>query len=355
MVVPSIFKPKKNPFEKEEEQPQSRNEQAATAASKFSRSGGGRRRPVIEATPANAVFSRPQGTDISQNVRVDNLPEAEAAAIREKNARVGQEIKRLEEEKLQGEAAAEARQLVFPEEEAEKVQAQQEFSEIERRDLDPTLADTTGANIPLIGGGIQATENIIYDFLASGALGENLAARAERARNISPEALQTLARTEVERQVFEEGVTASEKTGAFIEGVPLVGGLVSKYASDIETPSGNIQELVRTIRTERGRATKYESWASQGIIDPAVAQENIENIELDIQRLESRIKLLTNYAPSLRFNSDGINKIEEEILRSREVIGAAKLRAGAGQLTEAQDLAYLEALQSFTDEEEFSL
>lgn len=289
---------------------------------------------------------------------------------RDRNARLGQEIQRQKQEAEQASIQQEATPLAFPEQAAANAAAQEEFSNIQRRELDPSLeAGTTlignikdtgfpipGTETPLIGGVVTAGRNILADYLMSGALGQKVADRAQATFDLNPEVLQTQARTEIEKKVYEEGVTASEKVGALIEGLG-IGGAIRKLGlgDTIETPTGNVQELVNTIRTERGRATKYETWASQGIISPEVAQQQIDDIDLQIQRLESRIKLLTNYSPTLKYNSDGINKIEAEILRSREVIGAARIRAGGGQLSEADDLAYLNALQSFDNEEEFTL
>ena len=74
---------------------------------------------------------------------------------------------------------------------------------------------------------------------------------------------------------------------------------------------------------------------------------------LNIQALESRIKLLINFSPDLRFNSDEVNVIETEILTVREVIFAAQKEVLKGQGENAYELATLRALNTidFGDEE----
>ena len=218
-----------------------------------------------------------------------------------------------------------------------------------RRDLSPV--DRPGSQIPIIGGIATPISNMIISKLAKS---EFLKKRGWdfQSQDITPEQLRTAALTQIEEDVYNEGITASEKFGAFVESIPIAGSLIRKYAGGtIETPTGNVETLVNTIRSERGRATKYETWAKQGELDPDIAFRRIEEVELNVQMLESRIKLLTNYSPELRFNSDGLNKVETEILRTREVLLAAKANALRGAIKNPDDMNSFMALQSFDSED----
>lgn len=219
----------------------------------------------------------------------------------------------------------------------------------EERSLAPE--ERSAEKIPVVGGVISTGENIIYQAINRGWLGEKLKEKAA-GRFLSPETLKTEAKTEIERQVYEEGVTASEEFGSFVEGIPVVGSLVSKYVNGlIETPTGNIDTIMTSLKAERGRATKYETWARTGVISPEVARDNIEQIEAEVQELESRIKLLVNFSPELRYNSDRIRKLQLEILRTREVLFESKLRAVEAAPMAADDYAYYSALEQLNEGE----
>jgi hypothetical protein len=227
---------------------------------------------------------------------------------------------------------------------AKQEQIQQVMQEEQpmRRDLSPEAR--FGEKIPVIGGATSALQNVMSDTLKKIPFLKNLVGEGI----LEPEILRNAALTEIEERVYQEGITASEKFGAFVEGIPIVGSLVNKYARDlIETPTGNVDTILRNIKQERARGTKYETWARTGVLDPAVAAQNIEDIGLNIQELESRIKLLINFSPSLRFNSDEVNRIETEILRTREILLESKLRAIQANPMTPEDYQLLSALSSF--------
>ena len=241
----------------------------------------------------------------------------------------GQAMKR----EISEEAAAKKEMEAQQQEELQSIIAEE--SPVQR-DLTGGYEKTPMEKIPVLGGLISAVGGGILEKLnrrriAKGKEPYNIA-------GIGAEKLRNEALTQIEADVYAEGTTASEKFGAIVEGIPIVGSLVSKYARGlIETPSGNIQTLKTTLRTERSRASKYETWAAQGIIPSGVAQQNIEDIELNVQRLESRIRMLTQISPELKFNSDEVNKIEVEILRTKEVVLGAKARVMVGLAQVATD------------------
>ena len=248
-------------------------------------------------------------------------------------------------------AKKQAEPILTPEQQAAQAEIGKTIEEEEpvRRELAPEKR--FGEEVPVVGGIISVGTNILADAARRGLLGEKQKMKMIEAGALQPELLRTAALTQVESQVYAEGVTKSEKFGALIEGIPIVGSLVSKYASGlIETPTGNVNTLVQNIKTERRRATKYETWSRTGVITPDVAKEKIEEIELNVQRLESRIKLLANFSPELRYNSDGLNKIETELLSTREILLESKLRVIQNLPMTADDYALMAALESFEEE-----
>jgi hypothetical protein len=227
-------------------------------------------------------------------------------------------------------------------EQAQAVQQQMSFEQDRpiQRDLDP--AERPYGNVPILGGLLSTAQNLIAQEALNGTFGEKMRKRFEGRDILEPEQLRTEALTEIERQVYQKGLTASEKFGALIEGIP--GGKYLGKWGIIETPAGNIQTLKSTIDKEKGRATEIATLASQGLINPLNAEESIQDIEQNVQRLESRIKMLANYSPQLRFDSDEINLMEVQILRSREVILKAKLIAARGANASPTDVAILQTL-----------
>ena len=220
------------------------------------------------------------------------------------------------------------------------------------------------ANIPVFGGIIKTASNVltqdVFNEIKRRKLKDKNLTPEERkmikqeySNFIAPEELRNIALTQIERNVFEEGVTASEKFGMLIEGLPILGGLIGKYVGGlIETPRGNIEELRREIKKEKTKLTKYEAWSTQGIINKNVAIQRSEDMELESQRIESRIKLLINYSPTLQYNTDEISTIQTEILSYRELLQAVKLRITImPDNIEPNDWNVAFALRSFEDEE----
>ena len=236
----------------------------------------------------------------------------------------------LMEEKSRAEITEELRPQIFPEEAAAEAEAKELLMEEkpERRSLAPE--PILGEKIPVLGGMISTITNLAGIAVDKGWLPKK-GYYGIMGRNIDPEILRNDALTQIEKNVYDEGITASESFGAVIEGIPVVGGLVSKYVHGlVETPSGNVNTLVRQIRIEKGRATKTAEQARMGLIPPELASDMITDIELGLQRIESRIKYLVNFSPELRFNSDEVNRLEEEVLRAREYLLDAKARALLG-------------------------
>ena len=213
----------------------------------------------------------------------------------------------------------------------------------ERGDLSPEFRE--GETAPVIGAEIAIIQNLLEDSARNGLLGD-IGVKAQKEGWLQPEVYKSLARTEIERKVYEEGITASEKFGAFVESIPVL-GFIAKYTGGlVEDPYSNIQEMRKNIRKEKVRATNAMTLARTGEINPEIALETISDVEQEIWRLQSRIKLLANYSGQLRFNSDQINTIETEILAIQEVLLEAKLRAAEGAIQDPDELQYFKTLST---------
>jgi hypothetical protein len=77
----------------------------------------------------------------------------------------------------------------------------------------------------------------------------------------------------------------------------------------------------------------------------SVATEQLTDIENNVQRLESRLKLLINNSPELKFNSDLVNTYETEILLTREKIFQGKLNVLTGASVDPTELQILQQLR----------
>ena len=212
-----------------------------------------------------------------------------------------------------------------------------------RRELDPNI--TGLERIPVIGGVIGTLGDTfvrpIYKKLG-----------IKTTKGLHPEELRNAALTEIERQEIERGLTYSESFGRIVESIGLskvdLFGLSAKDL--IETPSENAKEVKSNILKEKRRISNIETNVRYGYLPVSVAQEQIGDIEENIQRLESRIRLLIYKSPELRFNSDFVNTIETEILATREKLFQAKLNVLQGKKAEPTDLQLLQQMQ-LEDEE----
>ena len=141
-----------------------------------------------------------------------------------------------------------------------------------------------------------------------------------------------MALTEIEKREIDAGLTQSERFGELVEAVPA--GELAKYIpgfGDAEKPSDNVQTIVKTLRTFKTRATDIESKYNKGLLTKSQARNRIDLIENELQAGESRMKLLIQNSPELKFNSDGVNFIESKILEVRERIFDAKLTTAGPQ------------------------
>lgn len=209
-----------------------------------------------------------------------------------------------------------------------------------RRELDPTSGFLEG--LPIVGGIIGLGRTLIGE-----PMKKALGIESKQGLELRPEVMRTAALTEIERQEIERGLTFNEKFGAFVEAIPVVGSLASQYAGGlIETPSENAKQVKTNILKERRRITNIETNVKLGYLPVSVAREQIRDINENVQRLESRIRLLVNHSPELKFNSDYVNTVETEILATREKAFQAQQNILTGATQDPTEIQILQQLQS---------
>jgi hypothetical protein len=248
------------------------------------------------------------------------------------------------------EQAAEIRQQQAVAEAQEQLQTTQRP---ERRELDPTLEP--GEEFPVFGPLRIKARKAAATFLKQTPLRKFVERLDPREQTeffeLEPETLKTQALTQIERNEIQKGLTRSEQFGSFVESLGL-GGLTNFAA---EKPSENVQTILRQLRTAKTRATDAETKVRQGIYTQTYGEEVITNIENDIQRFESRMKLLIQNSPELKFNSDGVNFIEEKIFEARERLFSARINMLEGQTKDPTEIQVLQALQESIQEESFEI
>ncbi|KKL14970.1 hypothetical protein LCGC14_2510280, partial [marine sediment metagenome] len=118
-----------------------------------------------------------------------------------------------------------------------------------------------------------------------------------------------------------------------IEGIPIAGTLLAKYASGlVETPSANAENVIGEIRLAGQRASTNVEKLNKGLIDPLPAWNDALAMEENNAALKGRLQLLILSSPILQANTDEVLKIQEEIFRSDQKIAQYK-RAAAIVLT----------------------
>lgn len=238
---------------------------------------------------------------------------------------------------------------------AADIERQQQFLQTTqapvRRELDPTLASKE--SFPVLGPllvktrkllGLSARSNSVLDLITGKA-------KDEPFFELQPEELKTIALTQIEKNEIEKGLTDSEEFGSWVEALGLGG--MSNFAA--EKPSENVQTILRRIKIAKTRATNAEIKVKDGTWRQAYGEDVITGLENDIQSFESRIKLLIQNSPELKFDSDGVNFIEDKILEARERLFSAKINMLSGAAKDPSEINVLIALRESIQEEDFEL
>lgn len=212
------------------------------------------------------------------------------------------------------------------------------FEETRPEKVELDLPERAGAErMPILGPGIAALKGIAKPRSVLGIARDRgwfgIEAEEELKPLIEePETLREMALQEIQKEVIKEGTSFSEKFGALVESIPVIGGLVDKYATGlIEDPEGNIKTITTEVSKIGNRATNMREKALTGKMgDPYIAYDQIVQMENDLIRMEQRIKLLSIESARLRADGDSINLIEETILDAKQRIFDAKQSAAAG-------------------------
>ena len=234
----------------------------------------------------------------------------------------------------------------------EERQALLEQGAPQERSLDPTVSLLEAT--PVIGGTFGAIKDRLQELVLTTVPEGKFKEQFKENLGIAPpEELRTMALTEIERQEVENGLSASEKFGALIEGIPIVGSLAAQYSGGlIETPSENAAQVKTDLLKEKRRINNIETNVKLGYLPATVARGQIDDIEANVQRLESRLKVLINNSPEMKFNNDLVNTYETEILLTREKIFQARLNILTGAATDPTEIQILQALQRQEQENE---
>ena len=139
---------------------------------------------------------------------------------------------------------------------------------------------------------------------------------------------------------------------------------IAEKERELESQPGapSREEIVRSeIATYKEKepghvlSKNLEMKVKDGTLAMVTGREMINDVDLNIQRMESRIKLLIFSSPDLKFNSDGVNFIEIKILEARERVFFALINVERGEATDPSELAMLTALQGTITAEDFTI
>ena len=140
---------------------------------------------------------------------------------------------------------------------------------------------------------------------------------------------------QISKNSFNKGISDAESFGTLIESVPVVGQVARKWASGlIETPSANADNVIGEVSKIGDAASTGQEKVRNGLESPEFGLDRARKMEEDVANLEGRIKLLINTSPILRANTDEVNKIQEEILRSKERIARYRQASSFGLTAE---------------------
>jgi len=199
--------------------------------------------------------------------------------------------------------------------------------------------------LPVLGPGFQAGRgvlgregNIFSDYYNRIFKGKIKPEKQQLLQN--PETARELVLQEIQKKETKKGTSGSEKFGAFIESIPLIGPLAGKFAGGmLETPSANVDTVIQNIKESRGRVLKKYEATRANLIDPYVAYQSILDEEENMYLLEQRIKNLSIESAELIADADKLNVIEGKILRAKEVVYFAKQAAATAIKGEPTDPA----------------
>ncbi len=217
---------------------------------------------------------------------------------------------------------------------------------IERVELGATELGAT--TVPFIGGIARSFALQGFD-LATDDTDTSLDPIRKQLGIMTTEEINELNISAIQKKELKKGLSASENVGSLIEGIPGAKWL-NKWL-DIETPRGNLEEVMQDIKAMKRPILKYGSDVRSGYMDKATATLKIDAAERYVISQEARLKLLILNSPSLEFNSDRVNGFETDILTVKEAIQQARIDAVDGKILDPTEREIYEQAQYQNTEE----
>ena len=212
-----------------------------------------------------------------------------------------------------------------------------------------------GEEVPVAGPALSAvSEALIGVVKRKGWLKDELKeVTGEMAFGGRPEeTIREAALREIRQKSFDKGISDRERFGTVIEGIPLVGSLVSKYVRGlIETPSANAQTVTSEINRIKEAASTGQEKVRNNLEDPEYGLTRAREMEEDLAQLQGRLKLLINTSPILRANADEVNLLQEQVLEAQEKVsryrnaatfGLTAQLTGTGRVVPTDEQIYFE-------------
>lgn len=156
-------------------------------------------------------------------------------------------------------------------------------------------------------------------------------------------------KSELNGLIAEQGLSAAEEFGVYVEAIPILGGLADKFVRGLNTPTDNIRDIRTNINGLREAAEFQATQAREGKVDPQTALNTIIEMQDRVIEMETRLKYLIQFSTVLRSSSDDVDTIEVEIFRTKQKLFIAGQTAAAGAIAEPDPLDISITLQELKE------
>ena len=159
-------------------------------------------------------------------------------------------------------------------------------------------------------------------------------------REFDPSTFRTAELAAIAKVEAEKVLTFNQIFGGFAEALPTGDSILGvSFAKTLEKPSENAEEVFSNIRKVKRQITNIETNVKLGYLPQSVANEQLDDMEENVIRLESRLKSYINNSPSLKFNSDRVNTMETDILSVKEKLFQSRLNVLEGKIQDPDEMA----------------
>lgn len=140
--------------------------------------------------------------------------------------------------------------------------------------------------------------------------------------------IKPLIENEYDYDVLVSGGAKISAFGEIVESIPGVGSLARKYFGNfVRTPSSKVDKVYTEMEEAIQTAESYAEQSNQGNINKSVAIEKINQLNRDINLLQSKLKLISMQSPDLQTNPEEINQMNYEIIQKINRLNAATIKA----------------------------